>query len=154
MRRAPAGRTHHIARFPFEFVRQPIDPVRAPFDFNFAAVLRHYAEKSVAVRDPEWFNAFVNECERARPSRFRFECGKDEPPIQRQHHNDHPNRAVDRQSILSPCRCAKRARLAQRGGYSVINQQQAKRDREQIEETVIAGDSDDDLQKNEQTGTR
>src|SRR3984893_1402469 len=63
MRRAPAGRTHHIARFPFEFVRQPVDPVRAPFDFNFAAVLRHYAEKSVAVRDSEWFNAFVNEYE-------------------------------------------------------------------------------------------
>ena len=152
MRRAPARRTHHIAWFPFEFVRQPIDPVRAAFDHDLFTIFRHYAEKPVAVRDPKWFNSFVNECERARPFRFRFECDEDEPPIQRQHHNDHRDRKQHRQS---PCKTPARDRghNSRPAKRCVVNQQQAKCDREQIEETIIARERDDGLQKNEQTGS-
>src|ERR1700676_4060460 len=75
MRRAPARCTRHVARLPFEFVRQPIDPVRAAFDHDLFTIFRHHAEKSVAIRDSKWLDTFVNCCDRPRPFRIRFECG-------------------------------------------------------------------------------
>ena len=156
MRRAPAGRAHHVARFPFEFVRLPIDSVRAPLNHNFAAVLRHHAKKSIAISDPKWLNLFVKKRERARPLRFRLERAENEPRVQRQGHDDHRNRAVHRESLAnrwgddSACLSIRLEGVAPSAPHRVIDQQQTKRDREQIEKTVIAGHRDRDLQEDHQ----
>ena len=155
MRRAPTGRTHYISRFPFEFVRQPIDPISAAFDYNFAAILRHHAKKAVPVHDPKWFQVSVDKSERARPWRVRLKRGENEPRIYRQGEEDHRDRAIRRQL---PCAIMTIvAAVADRGGHPspanrcVIDQQQAKRNRKEIEKAVIAGKRDYRLKKNDKS---
>ncbi len=91
VRRAPTRRTHYISRFPFEFVRQPLDPIGAAFDHNFAAILRHHAKKAVPVHDPKRSQFSVNKSERTWPLGIRLKRGKNEPRIYRQRDNDHDN---------------------------------------------------------------
>src|SRR6185437_11147091 len=43
VRRTPTGRAFYVARLPFKFVGQPVNPIRATFKNDFAAVFRHYA---------------------------------------------------------------------------------------------------------------
>src|SRR5438874_12804776 len=61
MWRTPARGAVYGARFPSEFVRQPIDSIGAAFDHNLAAIFRHYAKQAVAVHDPERFEMLVCE---------------------------------------------------------------------------------------------
>src|SRR5437762_720569 len=53
MRCAPAGRAHHVARFPFELVWIETYSVRASFDHDLAAIFCHYAKESVAIHNPK-----------------------------------------------------------------------------------------------------
>src|SRR5437899_899872 len=82
MRRAPAWRALHFARFPFEFIRPPINPVSTAFDYNFAPVFRHDTEKSVTIRNAERLNALVDNRQGTPPFCFRFECGENKPRVQ------------------------------------------------------------------------
>src|SRR5437764_6000593 len=102
MRRTPARRAHYVTRFPFEFVRPPIDSVGAAFDHNLAPISGHHAKKTVTVYDSERFRPRVNRSEQARPFRFRFEGAVNQPRIKRQSENNDDDRDVDRQSIHEP----------------------------------------------------
>ena len=77
VRRTPTGHAFHVAGFPFEFVRQPINPVGAAFEHDFVAILRHHAKQAVAVHDPERFEPFVKIRQRTRWSTQRFKCAED-----------------------------------------------------------------------------
>src|SRR6266446_4351448 len=77
VRRTPTRQAFHVAGFPFEFVRQPVNPISAAFKHDFAAVLRHLAKKAVTVHDPKCFELFVKIRQRARWSTQRFKCAED-----------------------------------------------------------------------------
>ena len=94
MWRAAIRSAVYIARFPFEFVRQPVDPIGAAFDHNLAAIFRHYAKQAVSVHDPERFEVLVSKRERARPRCIRLKRSKNEPPIDGQRHDEHNDRTV------------------------------------------------------------
>src|SRR6266550_1701873 len=89
MWRTPAWRAHYVARFPFEFVRQPIDAICAPFDHDLPAILGHYAKQAVTIHDPEGFEVFVSKREAAWPLRIRLKRSENEPCINRQRNDDH-----------------------------------------------------------------
>src|SRR5213080_2256577 len=100
MWRTPARGAVYGARFPSEFVRQPIDSIGAAFDYNLAAIFRHYAKQAVAVHDPERFEVSVCERERARPRCVRLKRSKNEPSIDGQRNDEHNDRAGRRQAVL------------------------------------------------------
>src|SRR4029077_6390523 len=77
MWRAPTRRAFHVAGFPFEFVRQPVNPISAAFEHDFAAVFRHHAEKAVTVHNAKRFELFVKTRQHARWSTQRFEGAED-----------------------------------------------------------------------------
>src|SRR5262245_26903857 len=77
VRRTPTGHAFHVAGFPLEFVREPINPVDAPFEDDFAAVLRHHAEKAVAIHNAKCFESFVKVRQYGRWWNQRFECTED-----------------------------------------------------------------------------
>ena len=83
MRRAPSRRTLHVTRFPFEFVGQPFNTVRAAFNHDLASVLCHHAKQPIAIHDTECFELFVNGCQRVRWSGPWFERSENEPRIDR-----------------------------------------------------------------------
>src|SRR5205085_12210915 len=51
MRLAPARRAHHIARFPLELVRFPIESIGAPFNHDLFAIFRHHSKQTVTVHE-------------------------------------------------------------------------------------------------------
>src|SRR4051812_12221106 len=59
VRCTPTGRAFYVARFPFEFVKQPINGIRAAFEDDFAAVLRHLPKQAIAVDNAERSELFV-----------------------------------------------------------------------------------------------
>src|SRR5882724_4527943 len=161
MRRAPAWRPHHVARFPFKFVRLPVDSVGAAFNDNLAPIFRHHAKETVTVYDSECFRSRINPTEHWRPFRFRLERAVNQPRIERQGENDDNRRSVNRESVwyrefvaTALCRrvldAINTGASTERGGYSVIDQQQTERDREQVEKAIIPRRRNHDLQKNEE----
>src|SRR5205823_1627384 len=60
MRRTPAWRPIQVARFPFEFVRFPINSIGAPFDHNFAPIFRHHAKETVAIHNSKGLCSRIN----------------------------------------------------------------------------------------------
>src|SRR5204863_7482586 len=100
MWRAPARGAVYGARFPFEFVRQPIDPIGAAFDYNLATIFRHYAKQAVAVHNPERFDVLVSKRESPRPRCIRLKCSKNEPSIDGQRNDEHNDRTVYCQVVL------------------------------------------------------
>jgi hypothetical protein len=100
MWRAPTRDTVYIARFPFEFVRQPIDSIGAAFDHNLATIFRHYAKQAVAIHDPERFEVLVSKRESARPRCIRLKRSKNEPSIDGQRNDQHNDRSGRRQAVL------------------------------------------------------
>ena len=52
------------ARFPFEFIRLPLDAVGASFDDDLRPLFRHDAEESVAVHDSKWSDQVVERLDR------------------------------------------------------------------------------------------
>ncbi len=77
VRRTPTGGAFYVTWLPFEFVRQPVNPIRAAFEDDFATVLRHYAEKAIAVDDAKCFELFVKISQHARWSTPRFKCAEE-----------------------------------------------------------------------------
>ena len=94
MWRAPARRAHHVARFPLEFIREPVKAVGATFDDNFVATFSHHSKETVTIDDSKRLDPPVSYGEQARPFCVRFERGENEPCINRQRNNDHGNRRV------------------------------------------------------------
>src|SRR5947207_6072363 len=77
VRRTPTRQAFHVAGFPFEFVRQPVNPISAAFKHDFAAVLRHFSKKAIAVHVAKCFEPFVEIRQRARWSAQWSKCAED-----------------------------------------------------------------------------
>src|SRR4029077_8464891 len=59
VRCAPTRRAFHVAGFPFEFVRQPVNPISAAFEHDFAAVFGPRSKQSVAIINATRLEPFV-----------------------------------------------------------------------------------------------
>src|SRR2546423_12475985 len=84
MRRAPARSAIHVAWFPFEFVRNPIDSVRAAFHLDLWPLFCHHPEESITIQDSEWLDACVDRQQWFGPIRLGLQRGVTKPKIERQ----------------------------------------------------------------------
>src|SRR5207245_9945645 len=95
--------------------------------------------------------------EQSRPFVSRGKRAVKQTPIQWQRYDNHSRGSIDRQSIgkimghdgACPSICLEGAALS--APTRIVNQQQTERDRQQIEEAIVASRRDDELKKNEET---
>src|SRR5215475_15554207 len=66
VRRAPTWHAFHIAWLPLEFIRQPVNPISASFEDDFAAILCHHAKQTVTVHNAKCLEPFVKIRQRGR----------------------------------------------------------------------------------------
>src|SRR6184192_3034756 len=92
VRTAPGG--VHVSRFPFEFIRGPINAIGAAFDHYLATVLGHDAKESVAIYDSKCFQLFVEVRQPPWRSALRLERAENEPGVDWKRDNNYCNRRV------------------------------------------------------------
>src|SRR6267143_73467 len=98
MRCAPAWRAFHIARLPLEFIRPPVNPVGAAFDYDLPPVFRHDAEKPISIYNPKCLDASINEGKWAWPIGLGFTRREDKPGVERKCDDQDSCRCVGGQS--------------------------------------------------------
>src|SRR6266496_4713233 len=161
VRRAPTRGAFHVTRFPFEFIRRPINAIGAAFDHYLATVLGHHAKESVAIYDSKCFQLFVELRQPPRRSALRLERAENEPGVDWKRDNNYCNCRVRCPSSRYRFRIRRAELLRRRAGGSsslhastdcrVIDQQEAQRDRQQIEEAIVAGERDYHLKEDHQS---